>query len=114
MLEKARKRNTLDSEAYVQGIEIDTGANKRYIMYTSQYAQCFWKLGLNQAIRSTGERRVRGIGGSRKSSGKDIIHIPAKDLGVMIDIHFIRLTGCVPTLLCNRDIYVETAWIFPF
>lgn len=99
--------NMTDKTAEFLGIKIDTGANKRSIMSLAQYSHYCQKFGLAEAIRMNNNHGVKGIGGSRKSVGTANIQIPFKDLGVIIDVQFLLLTGQVPTLLCLKDLYTN-------
>lgn len=94
-----------DETADFHGIKIDTGANKMSILSLEQFTQYCRKFGLEESIDVRDRSGVRGIGGNEMSVGTAAIQIPFKDLGIVIDIRGLLLTGRVPTLLCLNDIY---------
>lgn len=87
------------------GVEIDTGENRMSVMSTIQNARYCHTFGLKEAIDTRTAKRIRGIGGRRKSVGTVIVQVPFKDLGIVIDVRFLLLEGSVPTLLCLKDLY---------
>lgn len=105
-------RGTMISEMYhamepkgqtnFDGVKIDTAANRKSIMGTHQYDEYCKTFGLRPAIR-TQTRGVIGIGGRKSSIGTVTIQIPFPNLGLIIDVCFLLMTGNVPTLLCMKD-----------
>ena len=87
----------------MDGITIDTGANRKSVMSRRQYLAYQQEFGRIIPIRKY-EKDLKGIGGISKVLGIARIQIPFLQLGVFLDIDFAIVDQDCPSLLCNKDL----------
>lgn len=97
------ERMMVGGDENLEGLRIDTSANRSRIMSITQYMVYCDGLGLPSAMDRNTIRQIVGVGGRQESMGKYNVQKPFKKLQFLIDLTFIIIPMNVPTLLAMMD-----------
>lgn len=84
-------------------LRIGNCANRTSIIDVGQYCAYCQTLKLPYSIKPPNNRAIAGIGRTRKAVGLVVIHVPFKDLDLVIDDAFRFIKEDIPTILSMKD-----------
>lgn len=104
-LETVHKKLKLGEECAIDGVRLDTGAKSMSVMCIREYGLYTSQFGMNNGISLAPDRKIRGIGGTRKELGLEMIQIPFTDLVIVEYMYLLTIDEDVSSLLSLRDMY---------
>lgn len=86
------------------GVRLNTCAHRHSIISKVKYAAYLEGLRLSYSFVTDKDAYVEGMGGRWTSHRTALIHIPLRNLNLVIDVDSLVIPDDIPSLLCMKDI----------
>lgn len=90
-----------------KGVVIDTAANRKPVMCSSQHKEYELEFGVTIPLRPPTREKMKGIGGEGRIIGDATIPITFPKLDLIIDVDFLIIEGYCPSLIINKDMTIS-------